>query len=282
MLSAYRPGSTASPFENYCTSALAYFLNQGHEGLGRLFSEAAAAPGERVREAWPQREPAPGVACDLLLELSSGQPVIVEVQVEAGADQEHLPTLQGAAAAWFPGAAFVMVCLSTVDAPRGWAAISWRTIGDLLRGEESGLGREFAEFIDRDVLGLGAVPLDEAIATNRLYALGAAAVRRRFGEQTRYVNSASRPMGGRYRYIGTTFSLDGSEMNFWIGLVNESIPLSDHYYLMLASKEEPVDAPSDHPRATSEWKWGHWTTQGRVVRPLTAETYDELLRRIRA
>ena len=36
MLSSYRPGAAASPFENYCTSGLAYFLSHGHTGLAKL------------------------------------------------------------------------------------------------------------------------------------------------------------------------------------------------------------------------------------------------------
>jgi hypothetical protein len=126
------------------------------------------------------------------------------------------------------------------------------------------------------------VPLEQAITTNRLYALGGAALRRRYGDRARYVNSASRPMNGRQRYLGTTFALDDGDMCYWIGLVNEALPLSEHYHLMLATKQARVSQPGDHPRATGDWKWDHWTGSGRVVRPIAAEAYDELLGRLQA
>jgi hypothetical protein len=153
---------------------------------------------------------------------------------------------------------------------------------EALEDDPEPVAQQFAEFVLRDVLGLGAVPLDQAISTNRLYALGAAAVRRKFGERARYVNSASRPVGGRYRYLGTTFAIDDDEMRYWIGIVNEEIPLSEHYHLMLASKDRPVGRPAEHPRATGDWKWEYWTGLGRVVRPISAESYDELLSRLPA
>ena len=55
-------------------------------------------------------------------------------------------------------------------------------------------------------------------------------------------------------------------MTYWIGIVNEAIPLSEHYHLMLASKETAIAELVEQPRATGDWKWAHWTGAGRVVR----------------
>jgi hypothetical protein len=104
-------------------------------------------------------------------------------------------------------------------------------------------------------------------------------VRRFYGEGVRYVNSASRPLHGHFRYLGTTFAPPEGEMNYWIGLVNETIPLGEHYHLMLASKEKPLLFPAEQPRATGDWKWEHWTGMGRVVRPITPAMYEGLLER---
>ena len=51
---------------------------------------------------------------------------------------------------------------------------------------------------------------------------------------------------------------------------------------MFASKLKAVERPGDHPRATGDWKWAHWTGAGRVVRPVTLDAYDHLLSRLRA
>jgi hypothetical protein len=173
-----------------------------------------------------------------------------------------------------------MLSLPGRTPPPKWTEVSWLNVAEALEDDPDALAWQFSEFVLRDILGLGPVPLDQAIATNRLYALGGAAIRRRYGDRARYVNSASRPLGGRYRYIGTTFSLDGGEMNYWIGLVNETVPLSEHYHLMLASKITPLGVPADQPRATGDWKWGNWTGHGRVVRPVTLDSYEELLGRL--
>lgn len=280
MLSAYRPGTTATPFENYCTSALAYFLGRGDRELVELFATRAGAPGKRVVSTAVQQQVAVAGYADLAIEFGGGPLVICEVQVEPAATGPALETVAESAGRWDENPSFILVCLDGSAATEPWRAVTWTEIAAALRAHDDELAPEFADFIQRDILGGGSVPLDQAVTTNRLYALGAAAVRRRFGEQARYVNSASRPIGGRYRYLGTTFAVDGVEMAYWVGLVNEGLPLSDHYYLMLASKEQPLERRSDQPRATADWKWAHWTTHGRVVRPITSEMYDELLRRI--
>ena len=281
MLSAYRPGAPASPFENYCTTGLAYFLEQGHRMLTALFAQAAGVHSESLALVEVQPTVAGAGIADLCLTFEGGQWALVEVEVEPARGDDRLTALEGAAAGL--GLQPTLVALGfNSDPPRpGWAPVSWLDVAQALDGDPDPLAQQFAEFVLRDVLGLGPVPLEQAIATNRLYALGGAAVRRRFGDRAHYVNSASRPLQGKYRYIGTTFSLDGGEMEYWAGLVNETVPLSEHYHLMLASKAKPVERPGDHPRATGDWKWAHWTGGGRVVRPVTLDAYAGLLRRLR-
>lgn len=282
MLSAYRPGTTATPFENYCTSALSYFLTTGHAALTALFVERAGNRDARINEASVQRQLGARGYADLTVEFGDGHIAVVEVMVEPLIGPDDLASLAEAAQEWAGDPTLLVVCLDPENAPTPWVALPWAEVASALVEGDDPLATQFAEFIQRDILGFGTVPLDQAITTNRLYALGAATVRRRFGDQARYVNSASRPVGSRYRYLGTTFSVDGNDMTYWIGIVNEAVPLSDHYYLMLASKERPVAQPSEQPRATADWKWAHWTTHGRVVRPITADVYDALLRRIDA
>lgn len=280
-LSSYRPGSPATPFENYCTSGLAHLIASGNEALIALFGRASGAAGEGVERVEVQPQLGDVGMADLLLTFESGRRALVEVQVEPGADESLLRGFVEVARGWEPDAALVMLTLPTTSPPPGWQGLTWLQVVEAIEHDPDPVARQFAEFVLRDVLGLGPVPLDQAIASNRLYALGGAAVRRRFGTSARYVNSASRPIGGRYRYLGTTFSPDGGDMTFWIGLVNETVPLGEHYHLMLASKTRPLARPSEQPRATGDWKWPYWTGLGRVVRPITAEDYDVLLERLR-
>ncbi len=280
MLSSYRPGSAASPFENYCTSGLAYFLRRGHRMLGALFARAAGADGEPLALAELQATLGGAGMADLVLTFEGGRRAIVEVQVEAGADESTLPVMVTEGQSWIERPAFILLGLPGAEPPAPWVPISWLQVVEALEDDPDPIAQDFVRFVLRDVLGLGDVPLDQAVATNRLYALGGAALRRRFGDRVRYVNSASRPIAGRYRYLGTTFALDGGEMQYWVGIVNEALPLTEHYHLMMASKEAPLLTPVEHPRATGDWKWGHWTGVGRVVRPITAEVYEHLLARL--
>ena len=94
-----------------------------------------------------------------------------------------------------------------MPAPASWEPITWLQVVEALEDDPEPLATQFVNFILQDILGLGDVPLDQAVTTNRLYALGGAAIRRRFGTEARYVNSASRPTNGRYRYLGTTFAV---------------------------------------------------------------------------
>src|SRR5262245_36496833 len=94
MLSAFRPGSTATPFENYCTSALAYFLQRGQRMLTALFAHAAEAEGEALAMVEVQPRLAEAGVADLLLTFEGGRRVVVEAQVEPGADESLLPAFR--------------------------------------------------------------------------------------------------------------------------------------------------------------------------------------------
>ncbi len=281
MLSAYRQGSAASPFENYCTTALAYFLKRGHRMLNALISHAAGAGAEELVLVEVQPRLADAGVADLLLTYEGGKRVLIEVQVESGSDESLLPGLEAVARQWSESPAFVMLGLRQEGVPAPWVPITWEEVLEALDGDPDPVAREFNDFVLRDILGHGEVGLDEALSTNRLYALGGAAVRLFRGENARYINSASRPLNGQYRYLGTTFSLDGDDMTYWIGVVNETVPLGEHYHLMLASKEKPLLFETDQPRATGDWKWPYWTGMGRVVRPITPAMYEGLLERTR-
>ena len=265
MLSAYRPGA-ASPFEDYCTNGLAYLLATGHEALGALFAEAAGAGGA-VTDVAVQPGPDAPVA-DLGITFADGREALVEIEVVPAEAVER------------PDAGRAVARLQVGFDGDASGAVGWNAIADSLADDRDRLAREFAEFVRRDVLGLEAVGLDDALHTNRLYALGGAALRERFGSGVRYENSSSPPVEGRHRYLGTTFSPDGGELRYWVGLVNESLPLSEHYHLMLASKASPLDEPAGQPRATGNWRWEHWSGMGRVVRPVGLREYASLLGRM--
>jgi hypothetical protein len=279
MLSAYRQGSAATPFENYCTTGLAYFLKRGHRMLSALIAHAAGTGTEELAIVEVQPRLAEAGVADLLLTYEGGKRVLIEVQVESGSDESLLPGLEKVAREWNEQPAFLMLGLRSDNVPAPWIPITWNDVLEALEDDPDPVAVEFTQFVLRDILGLGEVPLEEAVITNRLYALGGAAVRNFYGPEVRYVNSASRPLHGQYRYLGTTFSPDGGDMNYWLGIVNETIPLGEHYHLMLASKEKPLLFPVDQPRATGDWKWAHWTGMGRVVRPITPASYEGLLER---
>lgn len=214
MLSAYRQGSAASPFENYCTTALAYFLKRGHRMLNALISHAAGAGAEELVLVEVQPRLADAGVADLLLTYEGGKRVLIEVQVESGSDESLLPGLEAVARQWSESPAFVMLGLRQEGVPAPWVPITWEEVLEALDGDPDPVAREFNDFVLRDILGHGEVGLDEALSTNRLYALGGAAVRLFRGENARYINSASRPLNGQYRYLGTTFSLDGDDMTY--------------------------------------------------------------------
>ncbi|HEY5476840.1 MAG TPA: hypothetical protein VIK11_08990, partial [Tepidiformaceae bacterium] len=75
MLSAYRPGSAATPFENYCTTGLAYFLRQGHRMLTGLFAHVAGTGGESIAIVEVQSRLGDAGLADLLLTFEGGKRV---------------------------------------------------------------------------------------------------------------------------------------------------------------------------------------------------------------
>lgn len=273
MLSSYRPGDGSSPFEDYCANGLAYLLATGREPLGALFAGAAGAPGARIVDAAVRPLAGGAAIADLALAFAGGRRALVEVAVAPETPPERPPAPRderGRAPA----------AVSVAPDAAGGAAVAWRAIADALAAAPDATSREFAEFVRRDVLGLEPVDLDDALHTNRLYALGGAALRERFGAGARYENSASVPVGGRVRYLGTTFARDGGALDCWIGMVNEALPLSEHYHLMLGSRRVPLAEAAGQPRATGNWRWEHWTGLGRIVRPVAPPDYAALLARM--
>lgn len=266
MLSAYRPSANTSPFEDYCTNGLAYLLATGCTTIGALFAEAAEAKGTVLNVKVQPGANTP--VADLEMTFQDGSEALVEVETSPGETVQR-PERRG-----------VAKYLQVGFHQSGPGSITWDVIADTLAVDPNELARQFADFLRQDVLGLEVVNLDDALHTNRLYALGGAALRKHFGTAARYENSSSPPVQGRYRYMGTTFSLDGGEMHYWIGLVNESLPLSEHYHLMLASKITPLKELAGQPRATGNWRWEHWSGLGRVVRPIGLKEYGDLLDRI--
>lgn len=279
-LSAYRPGSPATPFETYCTGALAHMLETGTRSLGKLLANAAGASTGDIAQVEVQSRVGDAGIADMLVTFEDGHQALVEVQVEPGADESLLPAFAEAAESWDAATGLVIIGLHDKGTPEGWFPLQWLDVAAAVEDDDDPLVRQFAEFVRRDILGLGDVGLDIAIETNRLYALGGGAVQRAFGPPARWVNGTSRPVGGQYRYLGTIFAPDGGDMDFWIGIVNETVPLGEHYHLMLASKTTPLAEPADQPRATGDWNWPYWTGLGRVVRPVGMDDYAELLSRI--
>jgi hypothetical protein len=277
MLSSYRPGTPATPFDTYCTQGLAYFLVHGPERLLHRFLGSAGHTEAGIDEVVVQPS-IHGLHADLSVALDDGTLILVEVQTEVAASTSHLDAIEAATG----GDDKIDLLLLGIDESAlrpGWSLMTWRTVAEVLERAGDPLARQFGRFVQQDILGSGPVGLREALTTNRFYALAAAAIRRRFGDRAQVTSTASPPRGDRYRYFGTSFALDGRQATNWVGLVNETIPLGEHYDLMLASKDRDLREPSPRPRTTAEWKWPNWTTGGRVVRPIEADDLDRLLKR---
>lgn len=248
--------------------------------LSALFAEAGGLHGEPLATVEVQPRVADAGLADLLLTYEGGKRVIVEVQVETGADQKMLPEFERAAADWEIDAAFVMLGV-TEETRAPWRKIRWIDVVEALDDDPDPISQQYRDFVLGDILGLAPVTLEEALGSNRLFALGGAAVRRRFGEDAVYANAASPPTKGRHRYTGTMFAAgDSPGMDFWIGIVNETVPLGEHYHLMLAAKHAELPEQRVQPRALGDWSWRGWTGLGRVVRPITPADYDRLLARV--
>ncbi|MGH2632821.1 MAG: hypothetical protein ACRDG3_05365, partial [Tepidiformaceae bacterium] len=188
MLSTYRPGSSATPFEAYCTNGLAYLLQRGHRMLTALLSSVAGIHGEALAMVEVQPLLADAGVADLLLTFEGGRRVVVEVQIEPGADETALPVFAGLADSWGPETAFIVLGLRDDTASAPWQPVTWLQVVEALDDDPDTTARQFMEFVLRDILGIGEVPLDQAVTTNRLYALGGGAIRRWFGPNARYIN----------------------------------------------------------------------------------------------
>jgi len=280
MLSAFRSGTPSTPFEIYCTQGLAYVVGRVHGQMGALLAEKAHAASPVIADVQVQAPLAGASFADLLVTFDSGERALIDAQVEIGGSTDHLRTLEDASREDGGQLALIRLALPGDEAGDGWSALSWSELAFALDGDDDPIARQYGEFVERDILGQGDVPLGEALTTNRLYAVSASALRRKYQNRVAYQSSASPPLKGRFRYIGTTFGLGERSAEYWIGLVNETVPLSEHYHLMLASRERALDKPVSQPRATGDWKWAHWTGLGRVVRPLAPENFDELLSRL--
>ncbi len=280
LLSTYQPGSQATPFENYCTSGLAHILSRGHYMLSALFADAGGAGGEALATVEVQPRIADAGLADLLLTYEGGRRVIVEVQIERPVPSDSYAEFERAAADWAIDAGFVVLGLDPrPDAP--WRGLRWMDIVEALDDDPDPISQQYRDFVLGDILGLSVATLEEALGSNRLFAMGGAAVRRRFGDDATYANAASRPTTGRHRYTGTMFAAGESpEMDFWIGIVNETLPLGEHYHLMLAAKHGELPEQRERPRALGDWSWEGWTGLGRVVRPITPADLDRLLTRV--
>ena len=267
-LSTYHPKPPATPFEVYCLRGLAHVVEAGSEAVAELLG----LEGDRSGSVQSL------VDGDLYADAVFGGRTLVETAVESPTPPERLDRL--ATAKDFAGNR-VYVGLGET-APSGWTSVTWSSVADALAATDNPLERQFAEFIRRDVLGAGPASLHDATGSNRFYAMGGAAVRARFSAGAVYENSASQPITGEFRYLGTTFAPGGGDTkNCWIGIVNETVPLGQGYRLMMASRDVPMSLQYNNaPRATTDWNWDHWTDMGPVEGEVTRDDLAEMLSRL--
>ena len=217
MLSAYRQGSGASPFENYCTSALAYFLQRGHRMLNALIAQAAGTGTEELVLVEVQPRMAEAGVADLLLTYEGGKRVLIEVQLEPGADESLLPGLERVALEWVERPAFLILSLRTDGLPAPWVPITWMDVLEAVDDDRIG-GVEFGSS-SCATSWPGRSTARGSAGHERLYALGGAAVRRFFGEGVALRQQRVTSAHGHFRYLGTTFAPPDGEMKYWIGVV---------------------------------------------------------------
>ena len=271
-LSTYHPKPPATPFEVYCLRGLTHLVEDRSEALAELLGLGTAAVAGEVQAAV-----GPGLYADTVFSAGGESLALLETAVEAPTAPERLDML--AKVDGFPGAR-VYVGLGE-DAPDGWSTVSWATVADALAQAKDPVERQFAEFIRRDILGLGPATLHDATGSNRFFAMGSAVVRDRFGLTATYENGASPPIGGEFRYLGTMFAPDGADQkSCWIGLVNETVPLGGGYRLMMASRDTPISSRHDAPRDASDWNWNHWTDMGPVSGEITRHDMAAVLDRL--
>ena len=266
-LSTYHPKPPATPFEVYCLRGLTHLAETGSGVVAKLLGLGQDTIGT------VQAEVAPSLYADAVFEAQTGERAILETAVEVPTSRERmkqLSTLDGA---------HLYVGLGEL-VPRDWTAVSWETIADELAASADAVEHQFSEFIRRDILGAGPADLNDATGSNRLYAMGSAVVRARFGTDATYENSAAPPIDGEFRYLGTTFAPGGGSKNCWLGIVNETVPLGGAYRLMMASKDSAISSRHQTPRATADWNWEFWTDMGPVEFEITREHMTELVGRL--
>ena len=274
-LSSFQAGIGTDPFENYCVSALAYLLETKQPQLTELLTSVAECFGT-VKETHCQ------VLVDdqiisLLVELTNNKRLFIKINTQTNNNIEERTKLQTLKA---DNAVLLWISFKGDTPPSNWVSVTWEQIRETLGTSSEKLALEFGNFIQTDILGHGSVTVQQALKTNKLYALGGAVIREKYGVNTEYLNSASQPIQGEFRYLGTTFSGNTPDLQFWIGIVNQTLPLSSHYQLILASKNTEVQNPVDKPRVTDNWDWKGWTGLGEITTSLEHSHYKDLLERL--
>lgn len=274
-LSSFQAGIGTDPFENYCVSALAYLLETKQSQLTELLTSVAECFGT-VKETHCQ------VLVDdqiisLLVELTNNKRLFIKINTQTNNNIEERTKLQTLNA---DNAVLLWISFKGDTPPSNWVSVTWEQIRETLGTSSEKLALEFGNFIQTDILGHGSVTVQQALKTNKLYALGGAVIRAKYGVNTEYLNSASQAIQGEFRYLGTTFSGNTPDLQFWIGIVNQTLPLSSHYQLILASKNTEVRNPVDKPRVTDNWDWKGWTGLGEITTSLEHSHYKDLLERL--
>jgi len=274
-LSSFQAGLGTDPFENYCVSALAYLLETKQSQLTELLTSVAECFGT-VKETHCQ------VLVDdqiisLLVESTNNKRLFIKINTQTNNNIEERTKLQTLKA---DNAVLLWISFKGDTPPSNWVSVTWEQIGETLGTSSEKIALEFGNFIQTDILGHGSVTVQQALKTNKLYALGGAVIREKYGVNTEYLNSASQAIQGEFRYLGTTFSGNTPDLQFWIGIVNQTLPLSSHYQLILASKNTEVQNPVDKPRVTDNWNWKGWTGLGEITTSLEHSHYKDLLERL--
>ena len=213
----------------------------------------------------------------LLVESTNNKRLFIKINTRTNNNIEERTKLQTLKA---DNAVLLWISFKGDTPPSNWVSVTWEQIGETLGTSSEKLALEFGNFIQTDILGHGSVTVQQALKTNKLYALGGAVIREKYGVNTEYLNSASQAIQGEFRYLGTTFSGNTPDLQFWIGIVNQTLPLSSHYQLILASKNTEVQNPVDKPRVTDNWGWKGWTGLGEITTSLEHSHYKDLLERL--
>ena len=274
-LSSFQAGLGTDPFENYCVSALAYLLETKQPQLTELLT--SEAEGFSTIEATHSQAIVDDQIVSLLVELANNKRLFIKINTQPNNNLEERKKLQTIKA---DNAVLLWISFKGDTPPSNWVSVTWEQIVETLGKSSEKLALEFRNFVQTDILGHGSVTVQQALKTNKLYALGGAVIREKYGVSTEYLNSASQAIQGEFRYLGTTFSGNTPDLQFWIGIVNQTLPLSSRYQLILASKNSEVQNPVDKPRVTDNWNWKGWTGLGEITNSLEHSHYKDLLERL--